>query len=122
MTDDSISCVAIIGTGQMGPTIAVATTLAGCPTTLIGRSAQFKASKQERSGVQVRSHGAIVFGMGDGLCGVANQASSVAAIERHATYTARRAQPSGRSPYQARTLAALPLATGRLAPTHVPML
>ncbi len=30
MTDDPISRVAIIGTGQMGPTVAVATTLAGC--------------------------------------------------------------------------------------------
>jgi len=43
MTDHPISRVAIIGTGQMGPTIAVATTLAGCPTALIGRSAEFKA-------------------------------------------------------------------------------
>ena len=31
MTDHPISRVAIIGTGQMGPTIAVATTLAGLP-------------------------------------------------------------------------------------------
>jgi len=36
MTNDPISRVAIIGTGQMGPTIAVATPLAGCLTTLIG--------------------------------------------------------------------------------------
>ena len=52
MTDDPISRVAIIGTGQMGPTIAVATTLAGCPTTLMGRTGEFKAAKQERRGVQ----------------------------------------------------------------------
>ena len=43
MTNDPISRVAVIGTGQIGPTIAVATTLAGCPTALIGRSAEFKA-------------------------------------------------------------------------------
>jgi len=36
MTNDPISRVAIIGTGQMGPTITVATPLAGCLTTLIG--------------------------------------------------------------------------------------
>jgi hypothetical protein len=47
-----MSRVAIIGTGQMGPTIAVAPTLARCPTTLIGRIAGFKASKQERRGAQ----------------------------------------------------------------------
>ena len=35
MTNDPVSRVAIIGTGQMGPTIAVATTLADCPTVLI---------------------------------------------------------------------------------------
>ena len=52
MTYDPISRVAIIGTGQMRPTIAVATTLAGYPTTLIGRSAEFQASKQERRGIQ----------------------------------------------------------------------
>ena len=34
----AISQVAIIGTGQMGPGIAVTTTLAGCPTTLVGRT------------------------------------------------------------------------------------
>ena len=39
MTDDPIFGVAIIGTGQMGPAIAVATTLVGCPTTLIDRTA-----------------------------------------------------------------------------------
>ena len=52
MTDDPISRVAIIGTGQMGPTIAVATTLAGCQTPLIGLTAELKASKKERRGVQ----------------------------------------------------------------------
>jgi len=31
MIDESISRVAIIGTGQMGPTIAVTAILAGCP-------------------------------------------------------------------------------------------
>ena len=51
MTSEPVSRVAIIGTGQMGPTIAVATTLAGCPTTLIGRTTEFRASKQERRGV-----------------------------------------------------------------------
>ena len=35
---DGISRVAIVGTGQMGPGIAVTMTLAGCTTTLIGRS------------------------------------------------------------------------------------
>ena len=45
MIDKPISRVAIIDTGQMGPTIAVATTLAGCPTTLIGRTTEFRASK-----------------------------------------------------------------------------
>ena len=50
MTDDPISRVAIIVTGQMGPTIAIAATLAGCPTTLIGRTTEFKALKQERRG------------------------------------------------------------------------
>ena len=52
MTNDPISRIAIIGTGQMGPTIAVVTTLAGCPTTLIDRTIEFKASKQERREVQ----------------------------------------------------------------------
>ena len=52
MTNDPISRVAIIGTGQLGPTIAVATTLAGCPTTLIGSTVEFKASKQEHRGVE----------------------------------------------------------------------
>ncbi len=33
-----ISKVAVVGTGQMGPTIAVVTALNGCETTLIGRS------------------------------------------------------------------------------------
>jgi len=40
MTESDISHVAIIGTGQMGPGIAVSTTLAGYPTALIGRSAE----------------------------------------------------------------------------------
>jgi hypothetical protein len=35
----------------MGPTIAIATTLAGCPATLIGCIAEFKVSEQERRGV-----------------------------------------------------------------------
>ena len=35
MTNDPISRVAIIGTGQMGPTIAVGTTLAGCPAEFV---------------------------------------------------------------------------------------
>ena len=52
MTDEPISRVAFIGTGQMGPTIAVATTLAGCPTTLDDRTAEFKASKKERLGIR----------------------------------------------------------------------
>lgn len=38
MAVSSITSVAVVGTGQMGPGIAVATTLAGVPTTLIGRS------------------------------------------------------------------------------------
>ena len=52
MTSEPVSRVAIIGTGQMGPTIAVATTLADCPTRMVGRTAEFKALKQERRGVQ----------------------------------------------------------------------
>ena len=52
MTNEPISRVAIIGTGQMGPTITVTTILAGYPTTLIGRSAEFQASKQGRRGIQ----------------------------------------------------------------------
>jgi 3-hydroxybutyryl-CoA dehydrogenase len=36
--EDGITRVAVIGTGQMGPGIAVTTTLAGCETALIGRS------------------------------------------------------------------------------------
>ena len=43
MTESDISHVAIIGTGQMGPGIAVSTTLAGCPTALIARSAESAA-------------------------------------------------------------------------------
>ena len=39
MTENEISRVAIVGTGQMGPGIAVSTTLAGYPPTLIGRAA-----------------------------------------------------------------------------------
>jgi len=39
MTTDAIEQVAVLGTGQMGPGIAVATTLAGVKTQLIGRSA-----------------------------------------------------------------------------------
>src|SRR5512139_532338 len=46
MANEPISRVAIIGTGQMGPTIAVATTVAGCPTTLIGRTAESVTSGQ----------------------------------------------------------------------------
>ncbi len=38
--EDGISRVAVIGAGQMGPGIAVSTTLAGCQTTLVGRSAE----------------------------------------------------------------------------------
>lgn len=38
--EDGISRVAIVGTGQMGPGIAVTTVLAGCHTTLIGRTAE----------------------------------------------------------------------------------
>jgi 3-hydroxybutyryl-CoA dehydrogenase len=44
MTEESVSRVAVIGAGQMGPTLAVVTTLAGCATTLIGRSAESVAS------------------------------------------------------------------------------
>jgi 3-hydroxybutyryl-CoA dehydrogenase len=40
MVDDRISRVAVFGTGQMGPGIAAVTALAGCPTTLVGRSAE----------------------------------------------------------------------------------
>ncbi len=39
MAENELSCLAVIGTGQMGPGIAVSTTLAGYPTTLIGRTA-----------------------------------------------------------------------------------
>jgi 3-hydroxybutyryl-CoA dehydrogenase len=46
--EDNISRVAVIGTGQMGPGIAVVTTLAGCQTTLIGRSAESLARGQAR--------------------------------------------------------------------------
>ena len=52
MTDKPISRVAIIGAGQMGSTIAVATILTGCPATHIGHTAGCKASKQERRGVR----------------------------------------------------------------------
>lgn len=38
MAVSSINSVAVVGTGQMGPGIAVATTLAGFDTTLVGRS------------------------------------------------------------------------------------
>ncbi len=38
--DDEIARVVVIGTGQMGPGIAVSTTLAGCQTTLVGRSGE----------------------------------------------------------------------------------
>lgn len=43
MTEDGISHVAIIGAGQMGPGIAVSTTLAGYGTALIARSAESAA-------------------------------------------------------------------------------
>jgi 3-hydroxybutyryl-CoA dehydrogenase len=43
MTESEISRVAIVGAGQMGPGIAVSTTLAGYPTTLIARSAESAA-------------------------------------------------------------------------------
>lgn len=43
MIESDISHVAIIGTGQMGPGIAVSTTLAGYPTALIARSAESAA-------------------------------------------------------------------------------
>jgi 3-hydroxyisobutyrate dehydrogenase-like beta-hydroxyacid dehydrogenase len=72
MTNEPISRVAIIGTGQMGPTIAVATTLAGCSTIRIGRTAELKASKQEHRGVRSWSYGAVICGFSDGLHGVAN--------------------------------------------------
>ncbi len=36
--EDAISRVAVLGTGQMGPGIAVVTAMAGCQTTLVGRS------------------------------------------------------------------------------------
>jgi 3-hydroxybutyryl-CoA dehydrogenase len=39
VTEDRISRVAVFGTGQMGPGIAAITALAGCATTLVGRSA-----------------------------------------------------------------------------------
>ena len=38
--DDRITRVAVFGTGQMGPGIAGITALAGCDTTLVGRSAE----------------------------------------------------------------------------------
>ena len=47
MSQDNISRVAVFGTGQMGPGIAVVTTLAGCPTSLIGRSAESAARGQK---------------------------------------------------------------------------
>lgn len=43
MTENEISRVAIVGTGQMGPGIAVSTTLAGSETALIARSAESAA-------------------------------------------------------------------------------
>jgi 3-hydroxybutyryl-CoA dehydrogenase len=46
MTEDRIEEVAVIGTGQMGPGIAVTTALAGCRTSLIGRSAESAARGQ----------------------------------------------------------------------------
>ena len=39
MIEDRISRVAVFGTGQMGPGIAATSALAGCTTTLVGRSA-----------------------------------------------------------------------------------
>lgn len=39
MVDDRISRVAVFGTGQMGPGTAAVAALAGCTTTLVGRSA-----------------------------------------------------------------------------------
>ncbi len=47
MSEDGISRVAVIGTGQMGPGIAVVTSLAGCRTTLIGRSSASLAKGQQ---------------------------------------------------------------------------
>lgn len=47
MTDD-ISRVVIFGTGQMGPGIAVCTTLAGCQTTLVGRSPESATAGRSR--------------------------------------------------------------------------
>ena len=38
--DDGISKVAVVGTGQMGPTIALVVALNGCEVTLVGRSAE----------------------------------------------------------------------------------
>ena len=52
MTNEPISRVAIIGTGQMGPIIAVRHAQSGCPTALIGRTAEFGALKQERREVR----------------------------------------------------------------------
>jgi len=46
--EDGISRVAVIGAGQMGPGIAVSTTLAGCQTTLVGRTAESVARGRER--------------------------------------------------------------------------
>ena len=71
-TDEPISRVAIIGAGQMVPTIAVATTLAGRPTTLIGRTAGFKASKQERRRIRRRPRGvAVCYEMNEGQAAAA---------------------------------------------------
>ena len=46
MIEDHVMSVAVIGTGQMGPGIAVVTALAGCRTTLIGRTAESVARGQ----------------------------------------------------------------------------
>lgn len=46
--EEEISRVVIIGTGQMGPGIAVSTTLAGCQTTLVGRTAESAARGRTR--------------------------------------------------------------------------
>lgn len=48
MTNKGVSNVVVIGTGQMGPGIAVVTTLAGCQTRLVGRTTESVARGRDR--------------------------------------------------------------------------
>ncbi len=60
--EDEIARVVIIGTGQMGPGIAVSTTLAGCQTTLVGRTEESLArgrSRYEAALAFMVEHGAV---------------------------------------------------------------